>query len=75
MNTSTTAAFLDVDAARIQWASTDNDSKPWKDAAILGLCCDARRILISETKSCAFKVGYAKGTLNLIEAAIKAKAS
>jgi hypothetical protein len=75
MNTSTTAAYADVDAAAIKWQPSSTEGQlTWDQLNILNLCKDAQRILNSDEHSSAFKVGYVKVCVDFIETTIKAKA-
>ena len=73
MNTSTAAAYPDVDAAAHVWDNTEN-SLSWDQRHILLLCLEAKSILASDDRSLAFKVGYAKAMFDFIEQSVKAKA-
>jgi hypothetical protein len=74
MNTSTTAAFPDVDAARIQWLSKTEGSGSWDDQAILNLCHQIQR-QVNSPRSSNLKLYNISELTQQIEDTIKAKAT
>jgi hypothetical protein len=74
VNTTTTAAFPDVDAARIQWLSKTEGSGSWDDQAILNLCHQIQR-QVNSPRSSNLKLYNISELTQQIEDTIKAKAS
>ena len=74
MNTATTAAFPNVDAARIQWLSKTEGSGSWDDQAILNLCHQIQR-QVNSPRSSNLKLYNISELTQQIEDTIKAKAT
>jgi hypothetical protein len=74
MNTATTAAYPDVDAARIQWLSTTEGPGSWDDQTILNLCHQIQR-QVNSPRSSNLKLYNISELTQQIEDRIKAKAS
>jgi hypothetical protein len=73
MNTSTTVAYPDVDAAAHVWDNTEG-SLSWDQLNILSYCRHAKRIEASDDHSLSYKVSYLKAAIDLIEDSVKAQA-